>query len=67
MPVRLYTCSQRSYEAAASLLACGGKAAAIHPTGADKNSIAFKLIKGNPMALGKPEAGRCRPWVSRIL
>ncbi len=50
MALTLYPHQSYAYEAAARLLDQKGRAAVIHPTGAGKSYIAFKLIEGHPSA-----------------
>lgn len=50
MALTLYPHQCFAYEAASQLLAQKGRAAVIHPTGAGKSYIAFKLIEAHPSA-----------------
>ncbi len=48
MAISLFPHNQSAYGAAVSMLAETGKAAVVHPTGAGKSFIAFKLCEDNP-------------------
>ena len=48
MALHLYEHNVRAYAAAAAMLDRYGKAAVVHPTGAGKSYIAFKLIEDHP-------------------
>ena len=50
MALHLYEHNVRAYAAAAAMLDRYGKAAVVHPTGAGKSYIAFKLIEDHPDA-----------------
>ena len=50
MALHLYEHNVRAYAAAAAMLDRYGKVAVVHPTGAGKSYIAFKLIEDHPDA-----------------
>ena len=54
MAIQLFEHNKTAYSAALTMLAERGKAAVIHPTGAGKSFIGFKLCEDNPE---KPSAG----------
>ena len=62
MALQLYEHNARTYRAAAAMLDRYGKAAVVHPTGAGKSYIAFKLIEDHPDAacFCCPETGHSR-------